>query len=60
MPAFGEKALASGAVDRTIDPAAAEKRRIRSIYDCVDRQCCDVVNDDLDAGCDGCWFHVWN
>ena len=39
---------AAGAVDRTVDAAAAEQRRVRGIHDRVDLLPCDVADDELD------------
>src|ERR1051325_9563429 len=63
--AFGEEFAAGGAVDRTIDPAAAEQRCVRRIYDRVDRKLGDVADEDLEAGALGirgairAGLHAW-
>ena len=45
--ALGKQFGAGGAMDRAIDAAAAEQRRIRGVDDGVNAQCGDVGNDDF-------------
>ena len=45
--AFGQKLWPRGAMDRAVDAAAAEKRRVRGVDDGVNAQCRDVGNDDF-------------
>jgi len=37
-------------MDCAIDSGAAKERRVRSVYDAIDIQCCDVALDDFDFG----------
>jgi hypothetical protein len=45
--AFGAKLLARGAVDRAVDPSAAEQRLVRGVDDGLDVQRRDVGDQDL-------------
>ena len=45
--AFGEKPWSRGAMDCTIDAAAAEQRRIRGVHDRVNAERRDVGDDDF-------------
>ena len=46
--AFGEQSLTGGAMDRAVDPAAAEKRGVRRVDDGIDLERRDVGDDDLE------------
>ena len=46
-PAFGQKFWPGGSMDRTIDAAPAQQRRIGRVDDGVNAQCGDVGNDDF-------------
>ena len=48
-PARREKLRAGGAVDRTVDTTAAQKRRIGRVNDGVDRELRDVALDHFEA-----------
>jgi hypothetical protein len=37
-------------MNRAIDSAAAEKRRVRGVHDCIDIQLGDVTPDNVDPG----------
>src|SRR5690348_5943934 len=45
--AFGEELRAGRAMDRAIDAAAAQERRVRGVDDGVNAQCGDVGNNDF-------------
>jgi hypothetical protein len=47
--AFGEQFGACGAVNRAIDTATAEKRRVRRVHDSVDVQFSDVAAEDFNS-----------
>jgi hypothetical protein len=57
-PAFSEQLGSSGAMNRTVDPAAAEECRIGCVYDCIDIKRSDVPagNIDLASGI----LHGWS
>jgi hypothetical protein len=46
-PAFGHELRARRTMDRAIDAAPAEERRIRGVDDGVNAQACDVGNNDF-------------
>jgi hypothetical protein len=47
--AFLQQLRACGTMDRAVDPAAAEQRRVRRIDDGVDRERGDVGDDDIQS-----------
>ena len=47
--AFGEQFGAGGAVNRAIDTATAEERRVCRVHNRVDLQFSDVAADDFDS-----------
>jgi hypothetical protein len=46
--AFGEQRRSRGAMDRAVDPAAAQQRAIRGVDDGVNAQCGDIGDDDFE------------
>ena len=48
LAARGEQLWTGGAVDRAVDSAAAQQRRVRGVHDRVDRLAGDVASDDLE------------
>ena len=47
--AFGEQFGACGAVNRAIDAATAEERRVRRVHNGINVEFCDVAAEDLDS-----------
>ena len=48
--AFGQQIRTRSAMNGAIHAAAAEQRAIGGIYDCIDIQCRDVGNDNVEDG----------
>jgi hypothetical protein len=65
--AFGQQIRSGRAMDRAVDPAAAEQRAVRRVDDGVDRERGDVGNHDVEprrpgfgaADRAGLAFHAW-
>ena len=57
--AFLQQLRACGTMDRAVDPAAAEQRRVRRIDDGVDRERGDVGDDDIQSRRSGLGREKW-